>query len=105
MLLLLLLPAECVLAPLLPKDSAALTDWTLLVLYLAEQYYYIDRDLPLPSKTWAPYLQSLPRHPVGTILDWPTEEVSKYMWPMLQLHMKHFNVGTAVLLLCQGRHG
>jgi hypothetical protein len=76
LLLLLLLPAECVLAPLLPKDSETVTDWTLLVLHLAEQHYYMDRSLPLPQNTWAPYLQSLPRHPVGTILDWPANEVS-----------------------------
>jgi hypothetical protein len=68
-------PAECVLAPLLSVDAETLPDWTLLVLYLAEQYYYLDRGLPLPSATWAPYLQSLPKHPVGTVLDWPVEEV------------------------------
>jgi hypothetical protein len=67
--------AECVLAPLLPVDADTLPDWTLVVLYLAEQYYYLDRGLPLPKPTWAPYLQSLPKYPVGTVLDWPVEEV------------------------------
>jgi len=67
--------AECVLSPLLPVDSDKLPDWTLLVLYLAEQCYYLNRGLPLPSSTWAPYLQALPKPPLGTVLDWPAEEV------------------------------
>lgn len=71
-----LLPAESVLAPLLPEDTSKLPDWTLLVLFLAEQRHNLDRHLPV-SPTWQPYLQRLPGHPVGTILDWPAEEVGE----------------------------
>lgn len=66
------------LAPLLPADADQLPDWTLLVLYLAEQCYYLHRGLPLPSPSWAPYLQGLPQHPVGTVLDWQAEEVGDH---------------------------
>lgn len=69
-------PAESVLAPLLSEDTSKLPDWTLLVLFLAEQRHNLDRHLPV-SPTWQPYLQRLPGHPVGTILDWPAEEVGE----------------------------
>jgi hypothetical protein len=71
-----LLSAESVLAPLLPEDTSKLPDWTLLVLFLAEQRHNLDRGLPV-SATWQPYLQRLPGHPVGTILDWSAEEVGE----------------------------
>jgi hypothetical protein len=76
-------PAESVLAPLLLPDADQLPDWTLLVLYLAEQCYYLDRGLPLPKPAWGPYLQSLPKPPMGTVLDWPLDEVR------LTLHCMH----------------
>lgn len=69
--------AECVLAPLLLPDNAErLSDWPLLVLYLAEQHYYLARGLPCRSTAWSPYLKSLPQARVGTVLEWPLDEVS-----------------------------
>jgi hypothetical protein len=76
--------SESALQPLLAQQGSRLPDWSLLVLFLAEQYYYFLQDTQHNSSSsngdacgsrWGPYIRSLPRHPVGTVLDWKAGEV------------------------------
>lgn len=68
---------ESCLVPLLQQQDSQLPDWSLLALFLAELRYHLDHNTDSSnSSRWGPYIQLLPKDPVGTVLDWTDGEVS-----------------------------
>jgi hypothetical protein len=70
--------ADSVLAPLLAAEQDTRVrreDWPPLLLFLAEQRYYLKHGFPAARDKWAPFARSLPQGPLGTVLDWPAAEV------------------------------
>eukprot|EP00775_Hariotina_reticulata_P013031 gene13031-13160_t len=96
--------AESALQPLLAQQGPRLPDWSLLVLFLAEQHYYLLQGAQHSNKgvgsasRWAAYICSLPRHPVGTVLDWKAGEVDQLLAGSGLLHLAHTILSAADLL-------